>query len=150
MIVETQDLASYRNRVAMVDGGFDPLHAGHIDYFEAAAELGLPVLCNVASDAYVSRKHPPLLPEGQRVRLIDSIRYIALTHLSRSTTEAVLRELQPRYYVKGSDWRDRLPAGELAACEELGIERVFLDTVSHSSTEILSRCRDGERSEASS
>jgi cytidyltransferase-like protein len=149
MIIETSSLPAYRRRVAMVDGGFDPLHAGHIDYFEAAAELELPVLCNVASDAYVSRKHPPLLPEGQRVRLIDSIRYIALTHLSRSTTEAVLRELQPRYYVKGADWRGRLPAGELAACEELGVEVVFLDTVSESSTAILSRCLEREPSESS-
>jgi cytidyltransferase-like protein len=140
MIVETKDLASYRNRVAMVDGGFDPLHAGHIDYFEEAAGIGLPLLCNVASDEYVRSKHPPLLPEDQRVRLIDSIRYIDLTHLSRSTTEAVLRELQPRYYAKGADWRGRLPEGEVAACDELGIEIVFLDTVSGSSTAILSRC----------
>jgi cytidyltransferase-like protein len=140
MIVETSSLPNFRRRVAMVDGGFDPLHAGHVDYFEEAAKIGLPVLCNVASDEYVRSKHPPLLPEEQRVRLIDSIRYIDMTHLSRSTTEAVLRELQPRYYVKGADWRGRLPKGELAACEELGIEIVFLDTVSDSSTAIWSRC----------
>ena len=34
----------------MVDGGFDPLHEGHIAYFAAAAELGVPVLCNLASE----------------------------------------------------------------------------------------------------
>ena len=50
-------------RVAMVDGAFDPLHHGHIEYFKAARGLGVPLLCNVASDRYVRTKHPPLLPE---------------------------------------------------------------------------------------
>jgi nicotinic acid mononucleotide adenylyltransferase len=40
-------LKEYRGRVAMVDGAFDPLHRGHIEYFRAAAELGLPLLCNL-------------------------------------------------------------------------------------------------------
>ena len=34
------ELKQYRGVVAMVDGGFDPLHHGHIAYFEAAAGLG--------------------------------------------------------------------------------------------------------------
>ena len=137
MILETSELAAHRGEVAMVDGGFDPLHAGHIGYFRAASELGAPVLCNVSGDQYVSRKHPPLLPENERVQVIDAIRYIDFVHLSNTSTEAVLRELRPRYYVKGSDWRDRLPEGELDVCREHGIEVVYLDTVTNSSTALL-------------
>ena len=49
-----EELKQYRGRVAMVDGAFDPLHRGHIEYFRAAAErLSAPLLCNVASDSYV-------------------------------------------------------------------------------------------------
>lgn len=123
----------------MVDGGFDPLHAGHIAYFRAAAELGLPVLCNVSADEWVAKKHPPLLPQAERAEVIDAIRYIAYTHPSSVPTVDVLRALEPRYYVKGEDWRGRLPNEELQACEERGIELVYLDTVTHSSTEILRR-----------
>jgi D-beta-D-heptose 7-phosphate kinase/D-beta-D-heptose 1-phosphate adenosyltransferase len=138
MIVATEDLHRHRGTVAMVDGGFDPIHAGHVEYFRRASELGVPVLCNVSGDRYVSRKHPPLLPEGERVQVIDAIRYIDYVHLSNTSTEAVLRDLRPRYYVKGDDWRDRLPEGEVAACAEHGIEIVYLDTVTNSSSALLS------------
>jgi cytidyltransferase-like protein len=137
MIVATERLGDYAGRVAMVDGGFDPLHPGHVEYFRAAGELGVEVLCNVSSDAYVSRKHAPLLRDSERVKLIDAIRYVDYVHLSRTTTNEVLALLRPRYYVKGSDWRDRLPAEEVGTCERFGIEIVYLDTVLDSSTKIL-------------
>jgi cytidyltransferase-like protein len=137
VIVATEDLARYAAAVTMVDGGFDPLHPGHIAYFRAAAELGLPVLCNVSSDAWVARKHRPLLRQEERGQLIDAIRWIDLVHLSATTTADVLRLLQPRYYAKGSDWRGRLPVDETRVCDEVGAEVVFLDTVLDSSTAIL-------------
>lgn len=137
MIVQTSELAGYRGRVTMVDGGFDPVHAGHVDYFRAAAELGRPVLCNVSSDEYVSTKHAPLLPEDQRIRLLDAIRYVDFVHLSHTTTAEVLRMLQPAAYAKGDDWKGRLPEEELRICDELGIEIVYLDTVTQSSSRLL-------------
>ncbi len=141
MIISTEALADRCGAVTMVDGGFDPLHPGHIAYFEAAARLGFPVLCNVAPDEWVSRKHPPLLSQTERSALVDAIRFVDYTHLATGTTEAVLRTLIPRYYAKGADWRDRLPAAELAACSDLGIDVVYLDTVVDSSTGILERYR---------
>jgi glycerol-3-phosphate cytidylyltransferase-like family protein len=139
LIVATAALSDHRGLVTMVDGGFDPLHPGHIDYFEAAAGLGLPVLCNVAPDDWVARKHPPLLVQADRARLVDAIRFVSYTHLAVGPTEEVLRALVPRYYAKGADWSGRLPSEELAACAELGIEVVYLDTVVESSTGILER-----------
>ena len=140
MILTFDALEPLRGRVAMVDGAFDPLHAGHIEYFSAASRLGLPLLCNVAGDEYVSTKHPPLLAGPDRVVVIDAIRYISFTHLSRFDTETVLEQLRPRYYVKGNDWEARgLPAAQLALCERLGIEIVYLDTVRDSSSRLLER-----------
>lgn len=141
MIVSTDRLGDLSGTVAMVDGGFDPIHPGHIAYFRAAAELGAPVLCNVSSDAWVSRKHVPVLKQAERGEVLDAVRWVDYTHLSNTTTEEVLRRLRPRYYVKGSDWRGRLPAGELAACSKAGTEIVFVDTVLNSSTAILERWR---------
>ena len=137
MILEFEDLPRYRKRVAMVDGAFDPLHGGHIKYFRAAAErLDVPVLCNVASDQYVRTKHAPLLPEDQRAAVVDAIRYITFTHVNRFDTETILRELQPKYYVKGRDWEGRLPPEQVRICGEYGIEVVYLDTVLDSSSRI--------------
>jgi cytidyltransferase-like protein len=137
VIVEFDQLRAYRSQVAMVDGAFDPLHRGHIEYFRAASELGVPLLCNVASDRYVSTKHPPLLPEDHRAAVVDAIRYISYTHINRVDTETILRELRPRYYVKGKDWDGRLPPAQVAICEEHGIGIVYLDTVIDSSSRPL-------------
>ena len=137
MIVAFDQLHTLRGQVGMVDGGFDPLHRGHIEYFRAAAALGTPVLCNISSDAYVRTKHPVFLPEDQRAAIVDAIRYIDYTHVNPHDTETVLRELRPRYYIKGTDWRDRLPPEQVTICREHGIEIVYLDTVLDSSTRIL-------------
>src|SRR5207244_10086898 len=61
VIVATEELPRLAGTVSMVDGGFDPLHAGHVAYFREAAALGDPVLCNLATDEWVARKPPPLL-----------------------------------------------------------------------------------------
>ena len=139
MIVSFDDLKHYRGQVAMVDGAFDPLHRGHIEYFRAAVDLGASLLCNVASDRYVRTKHPPLLPEDQRAAIVDAIRYVTYTHISRFDTETVLRQLRPRYYVKGRDWDGRLPAEQVAICQEHRIGIVYLDTQVDSSSRILER-----------
>src|SRR5688572_19445052 len=134
MILTFDQLPEYRGGVAMVDGAFDPLHRGHIEYFRAAEALGVPLLCNVASDRYVRTKHPPLLPEDQRAAVVDAIRYISYTHVNQADTETILRQLQPRYYVKGRDWVDRLPPEQVTICRDHGIEIVYLDTVLDSSS----------------
>jgi cytidyltransferase-like protein len=146
VILDFNQLASYRGMVAMVDGAFDPLHRGHIEYFRAARELGLPVLCNVASDRYVRTKHRPLLPEDQRAAIIDAIRYIDYVHIYQIDTETVLRQLRPRYYVKGSDWRERgLPPEQAVICRDHGTEIVYLDTVLDSSSRLLKEYCESER-----
>jgi cytidyltransferase-like protein len=139
MIVAFEDLAGYRGSVAMVDGAFDPLHAGHIAYFQQVTELGVPVLCNVAPDKYVERKHAPLLPQADRARLIDALRPIDYVHVNPHDTETVLRELRPKFYVKGNDWERKLPDEQIAICREVGTEIVYLDTVLDSSTGVLRR-----------
>lgn len=137
MFVTYNDLVGLRKKVAMVDGGFDPLHLGHIEYFKAAGGLGLPLLCCMASDRYVSTKHKPLLPQQYRAGILDAIRYIDYVCINEWTTAEVLEQLQPRYYVKGKDWENRLPPAETAVCAEYGIEVVYLDTVLDSSSRIL-------------
>jgi bifunctional ADP-heptose synthase (sugar kinase/adenylyltransferase) len=136
-LVTIDELPRYAGKVTMVDGGFDPIHAGHVEYFRAAGDLGAPVLCNVSSDGWVSRKHPPLLAQEERAAVIDAFRDVSFTHVAKTSTEEVLRLLRPRYYVKGSDWRGRLPEEQLEICAEGGVEIVYLDTVINSSTEVL-------------
>ena len=42
--------------MVLVTGGFDPLHGGHIKYFEAAKKLGNKLIVGLNSDAWLKRK----------------------------------------------------------------------------------------------
>jgi cytidyltransferase-like protein len=137
MIVAFEDLKAHRGKVAMVDGAFDPLHAGHVEYFGHAASLGLPVLCNVASDRYLEGKHYPVLRQAERAKVIEALRPVEYVHANPFDTETVLKELRPKYYVKGDDWNGRLPQEQIDLCREYGTEIIYLDTIRNSSTNIV-------------
>lgn len=143
MIIGYRELRSYRKKVAMVDGAFDPLHHGHIEYFNRARQVGQQLLCNIAPDSYTAAKHPPLLPAARRAEVIDALKPIDFTHVSPVDTETVLRELQPTHYIKGKDWEGRLPPEQVRICQEEGIEIVYLDTVRDSSTQLLKTFQSG-------
>lgn len=146
MIISTSELSSLAGQVTMVDGSFDPLHEGHVAYFKAASKLGIPVLCNIAADAWTSSKHPVLLSQSQRAEVIDAVRYIDYVHLSNSTTLDVLTLLKPKIYAKGKDWLERggIPVAERLACEKNHIEVQYLDTVLNSSSQLLRHWNLGE------
>ena len=139
MILSTNQLQLYANKLALVDGGFDPIHDGHIKYFQAASQLGMPVLCNVAPDTWTSSKHKVLLNQEQRGVVLDSIKYLDFVHLSSISTAEVIQLLEPRFYLKGNDWLTRggVPEVEESLCRNLGIEILYLQTVTNSSSKLL-------------
>jgi cytidyltransferase-like protein len=145
MILSTADLAQVAGKVVMVDGSFDPLHDGHIEYFRQAAGLGLPVLCNVAPDSWTEKKHPVMLEQAKRAVVLDAIRYISYVVIADLSTAATLEAVQPKIYAKGSDWKARggIPREEQSICDRLGIEVVYLDTVLNSSTQLVRRLSRG-------
>jgi len=82
MILSSKDLLSFESDVVMVDGSFDPIHDGHIEYFRLASQFGFPVLCNIAPDDWTKKKHSVLLPVNNRAIVLDSIRYISFVTIS--------------------------------------------------------------------
>jgi glycerol-3-phosphate cytidylyltransferase len=139
MLIEESQIPRLPAGFAMVDGCFDPPHRGHVDYFRFAATLGVPVLCNLASDEYIRthKRRAPLLPEADRAAVIDAIRYVDYVFVTRHGTAWSLRRLRPGYYVKGADWRGRLPPEQVAICAEQGTAVVYANEPLGSSTRIL-------------
>ncbi|MBF0239528.1 MAG: methyltransferase domain-containing protein [SAR324 cluster bacterium] len=139
MIVSEEVLSTLNKKVVMVDGCFDPLHVGHLKYFEEASKFGLPVFCNVTGDNYIKQRKQrnSLLPDYQRVEIINALRPVEYVHLCKTSTQDILKRLKPAKYIKGMDWKDRgLPWNELEICREHGIEIVYLDSMLDSSTKI--------------
>lgn len=61
-------------KIVLVTGGFDPLHSGHIEYFEAAKKLGDTLLVGVNSDEWLTRKKGrPFMPLDERAKIINSL-----------------------------------------------------------------------------
>lgn len=139
MILAEHELSDIAVTVTMVDGSFDPLHDGHIEYFRQARSLGLPVLCNIAPDSWTSTKHSILLEQGKRAVVLDAIRFIDYVSISQTSTADILEKVHPKIYAKGKDWQERggIPQLELDVCARLQIEVVYLDTVLNSSSELL-------------
>ena len=64
-------------KIVLVTGGFDPLHSGHIRYFEAAKALGDKLIVGVNSDAWLTRKKGrPFMPIEERAGVIRALRMV--------------------------------------------------------------------------
>ena len=65
------------NRVVLVTGGFDPIHSGHIAYFNAAKRLGDMLVVGVNSDSWLERKKGrAFMPSTERINIIQNLRMV--------------------------------------------------------------------------
>ena len=147
MILSNKDLDSFELDVVMVDGSFDPIHDGHIEYFRLASQFGFPVLCNIAPDGWTKKKHSVLLPVANRAIVLDSIRYISFVTISTVSTAQSLRNIHPKIYAKGKDWKSRggIPQEEQEICDQLNIKVEYLDSVLNSSSQLLMNFTNEDR-----
>lgn len=139
MIINLRNLKRKNINLAMVDGVFDPLHDGHIEYFKKAKKKSknLKLVCSCACDKYVKKKHPIFINEKKRLKILDAIKYLDFIVLNESSTANILQELKPKIYFKGTEWSKCLPLKETQICEKNTIKIVFINTKKNSSSKIL-------------
>jgi cytidyltransferase-like protein len=64
-------------RIVLVTGGFDPLHSGHIAYFEAAKSLGNQLWVALNSDSWLaSKKGQHFMPITERASIVKNLRMV--------------------------------------------------------------------------
>jgi cytidyltransferase-like protein len=64
-------------KIVLVTGGFDPLHSGHIAYFECAKKLGDILVVGVNSDAWLTRKKgAPFMPLLERTNIVRNLKMV--------------------------------------------------------------------------
>lgn len=60
--------------VVVITGGFDPIHSGHIDYINAARELGSILIVGVNSDEWLVRKKGrSFMPFEDRIAVVGAL-----------------------------------------------------------------------------
>ena len=61
-------------KIVLVTGGFDPIHSGHIAYFNAAKSLGDMLIVGLNSDDWLSRKKGrPFMPFAERLSVVRNL-----------------------------------------------------------------------------
>ena len=70
-------MSNFFSEVVLVTGGFDPIHSGHISYFNRARELSDRLIVGVNSDEWLIRKKGLyFLPWRERVEIILNLRMV--------------------------------------------------------------------------
>lgn len=63
-----------KHKVVLVTGGFDPIHSGHIAYFEEAKKLGDVLVVGVNSDEWLTRKKgQPFMDVNERISIVKNL-----------------------------------------------------------------------------
>ncbi|MCM2322775.1 MAG: D-glycero-beta-D-manno-heptose 1-phosphate adenylyltransferase [Oligoflexia bacterium] len=134
-----------RARVVLTNGCFDIIHKGHVRYLEKARALGDLLVVALNSDESVRRLKGPERPIN---RLEDRAEVMAalgcvdfVTWFGEDTPQATIRQLRPKLFVKGGDYRvaDLPEAPDVLAGG--GKIRIIPFVEGQSTTSILARAR---------
>ena len=135
--------------LAATNGCFDILHAGHVNYLQAARNKADALIVGLNSDRSTTElKGPdrPIHTEADRAAVLaalESVNAVFIFDDLRATS--FLQIAQPDIYVKGGDYTvDQLPAEERAIIEAQGGRITVLGHLpGKSSTEIARRILEG-------
>ena len=113
--------------IACVSGYFDPIHAGHIEYFKKSKSIADKLLVIVNNDEQaVLKKGKAFMPVDERIRIIEDLRCVDYVAKSEDTDRTVCKTLAKislpiTYFCNGGDQNNHtIPEAEI--CEKLGIE----------------------------
>ena len=117
-------------RLVVTNGCFDLLHAGHVDYLEAARARGDALLVGLNGDDSVRQlKGParPLNPEQDRARILAALGCVdAVCIFPEVRAVRFLESAEPDLYVKGGDYTlETINQDERRAVESHGGAIVF-------------------------
>lgn len=118
----------------------DPLHLGHIRYFEAAHKCMEPAKCVpplyklfviVNGDSFLQRKKGFIfMHSAERAEIISKLNcvdYVSVYDAEVQDVSDCIRKIRPKYFCNGGDRKDdsTAPQCEIDACNEVGAKRVY-------------------------
>lgn len=136
------ELRDARQKLAVTNGCFDLLHAGHVAYLQAARQLGDLLLVGVNSDAAVRTLKGPTRPvnsESDRAFVLAALQCVdAVCIFPEARAARFLERAQPDIYVKGGDYTlETLNPEERRVVEAAGGKIILIPLVPGKSTTAL-------------
>ncbi len=109
------DARAHGETVVMTNGCFDLLHAGHVAYLQAAANLGRRLVVAVNDDDSVRRlkgEPRPINALDERMAVLAALGCVDwVVPFSEDTPERLICEVRPEVLVKGADYEGKPVAG---------------------------------------
>lgn len=132
-------------RVVLANGCFDVLHVGHIRYLRGAKREGDALVVAVNSDKSVARlgkRNRPLIPERERVEILEALEMVDyLTLFDEETVDSLIRELEPDVHAKGTDYTEETVPERETVLSYGGRIAIVGDPKDHSSTALIEKMR---------
>lgn len=121
-----------KNKIIMVNGGFDPIHIGHIRYLKEAKSLGDYLIVLLNNDNWLkSKKGAVFMSEKERQEILSSIdcvdKVIISSHKKNTKDLSVcedIKKIRPDIFAIGGS-KSNENISEIKLCDELGIKIVF-------------------------
>jgi D-glycero-beta-D-manno-heptose 1-phosphate adenylyltransferase len=130
--------------IALANGCFDLLHAGHIRYLQAAAAEADRLVVAINDDAVASLKGPgrPIMKAADRAELIASLRGVDyVTIFQEPTVATLLALLKPDVHCKGTDYTAESVPERDTVLAYGGRIAIVGDPKDHSTRDLLARIR---------
>jgi rfaE bifunctional protein nucleotidyltransferase chain/domain len=131
--------------IALANGCFDVLHVGHARYLEGAAAEADVLVVGLNADASVRRlkgEGRPVLPAGDRARLVAALRVVDhVVVFEEDDVRALLLALRPDVHCKGTDYSaDTVPERDTVRSYG-GRVAIVGDPKDHDTHELIARIR---------
>ena len=148
-IISLEQLPTWRaamraagRKLAVTNGCFDLLHAGHVTYLEVARNQADALLIGLNGDASVRElkgNRRPINPEHDRATVLAALQSVdAVSIFPETCATRFLVLAQPDIYIKGGDYTlDTINQNERRAVESAGGKIVFIPFVPGKSTSNL-------------
>ncbi|MFO7884257.1 MAG: D-glycero-beta-D-manno-heptose 1-phosphate adenylyltransferase [Desulfobacteraceae bacterium] len=152
-IVSPEEIAAIARRakqknktIAFTNGCFDILHAGHVNYLNAAADLADLLILGLNSDASVKKikgEKRPVIHETHRAVVLASLACIShIVIFDEPDPGSLIKLIVPDILVKGEDWNENEIIGaDFVKQNGGGISRIPLEP-DISTTAIIKKIRD--------
>jgi D-beta-D-heptose 7-phosphate kinase/D-beta-D-heptose 1-phosphate adenosyltransferase len=107
--VYSRDLHERGIKIVFTNGCFDILHAGHVEYLEAAKELGDKLIVAINTDRSVRKlkgSSRPINTLAHRARVLASLQCIdKVVFFDEDTPIKLIKAIRPDVLVKGGDYK---------------------------------------------
>ena len=139
-------------KLIVVSGGFDPIHSGHIDYFESARSHGDKLIVALNSDDWLEKKKGKFfMPFDERKAIVELIKFVDQVIGFRDDTMGScinaleeIKKLHPNddiYFANGGD-RDKKNIPEMSVSDINFLFSVGGDDKKNSSSWILNKWKN--------